>query len=501
MAMAVKVSEGSACRKGSEKSNLHEFARLRIYSFFGMLISSGAPVSALPPNVRCFGGVGEIGGNKFLLQDRGTKVLLDFGTGFSDGSMYFDSGIQPRTVNGAGDLFEFGLLPEIGGLYSEKALQNTRLRYADPEIDAIVLSHYHSDHSGRIGYTDPKIPVYCGETTSLIHEAYSDSRSSPLDGHPIRKFRTGDRFRVGSMEFVPVHVDHSIPGAYGFVIHTSEGAMAYTGDFRFHGPAGSMTDDFVEAAKKAKPDMLLTEGTRVGHGVAGANMSEKTVLDEARRVVKGTKGLVFSSFRGNDVDRINTFFDTCENSGRRLVISMKMAIILEKLKADRRLKVPRIGKDFGVYVKRKRTGSLDDSDYYQWERPYLDHGVSAHDVRKRQKEVFLHLEAWDFPELIDIKPDSGGTYIHSATEAFNEEGEKEEAVIKNWVLHVGFSYAQLHASGHAPSREVGSLVERVGAKKVVPVHTEHPLRFKSFRKGKEWRLEVPRKGVPIAFSR
>ena len=261
-----------------------------------------------------------------------------------------------------------------------------------------------------------------------------------------------------------------------------------------------MTMDFVEAAKREEAETLLTEGTRVGHGGAKGNMTEKAVLEEALKVVRGTKSLVFSSFRGNDVDRINTFYGACQRSGRRLVISMKMAILLEKLASDRRLKVPRVGKDVDVYVKRKRTGSLDDSDYFQWERPFLDHGVSAADVRGRQKDTFLHLEAWDFPELIDIRPEGGGTYIHSATEAFNEEGEREEEVIKNWVRHVGFRYAQLHASGHAPSKEVASLVEMVGAKKVVPIHTEHPEAFSAFRRRREWRLEVPTKGTPVDIS-
>ena len=107
---------------------------------------------------------------------------------------------------------------------------------------------------------------------------------------------------------------------------------------------------------------------------------------------------------------------------------------------------------------------------------------------------------WSFPELIDIKPDRGGTYIHAATEAFNEEGEQEEEVIKNWLAHLGFSYHQLHASGHAPLSKVEGLVSRVRSKKVVPVHTENPGLFKRFKQAKSQRIEVPRKGRPISVG-
>jgi len=96
--------------------------------------------------VTCYGGVNEIGGNKILVTDRGTKVFLDFGAGFCEGLTFFSSGIEPRRVNGAGDYFEFGILPEISGLYSEEALQNTKLKHVAPEVDAILLSHYHFDH-------------------------------------------------------------------------------------------------------------------------------------------------------------------------------------------------------------------------------------------------------------------------------------------------------------------------------------------------------------------
>jgi ribonuclease J len=148
------------------------------------------------PRLTFYGGVGEIGGNKILLVDKDAKIFFDFGTGFSDGSNYFSAGIEPRAVNGLGDYFEFGLMTRIKGLYSEEALANTDLKYSAPEIDAIVLSHYHSDHMGRIGFVDPKIPVYCGETTALFQEAYSASGGSPLDNHDLITFRTGSKRKI-----------------------------------------------------------------------------------------------------------------------------------------------------------------------------------------------------------------------------------------------------------------------------------------------------------------
>jgi mRNA degradation ribonuclease J1/J2 len=43
-----------------------------------------------------YGGVDEIGGNKILLEDSGTKIFLDFGQSFTFGSEFFTSWLQPR---------------------------------------------------------------------------------------------------------------------------------------------------------------------------------------------------------------------------------------------------------------------------------------------------------------------------------------------------------------------------------------------------------------------
>jgi ribonuclease J len=48
-------------------------------------------------------GVNEIGGNKILLEDKDTRVFLDFGKSFSHRAKFFEEYINPRVENGIED--------------------------------------------------------------------------------------------------------------------------------------------------------------------------------------------------------------------------------------------------------------------------------------------------------------------------------------------------------------------------------------------------------------
>jgi hypothetical protein len=63
-----------------------------------------------------YGGVNEIGGNKILLQDNGTKIFLDFGMLFALKKQYYSLPfLSPRSEK---SLQELGILPRLEGFYS-----------------------------------------------------------------------------------------------------------------------------------------------------------------------------------------------------------------------------------------------------------------------------------------------------------------------------------------------------------------------------------------------
>jgi len=432
-----------------------------------------------------YGGVNEIGGNKVLLEEKETRIFLDFGQSFAFGTKYYTDWLSPRAVNGLGDYFAFNLLPSIEGLYSKEQLATTNLAYTKPRINGVFLSHAHFDHVNHAQFLDPAIPVYLGEGTFLFLKSMEETSSFCSYGeHEWRKFRTGKTVKdFGDLIIEPCHVDHSIPAAYGFFIHTPNGTIVYTGDFRMHGTRKDLTDDFIQKAKNCEPLALICEGTRMMEKETRKNYSESQVEQLANEIVSSTDKIVFAARYSRDTDRFRSFYNVAKNNNRQIVISPKTAHLLNLLLEDKRLNLPDPLKDKNllVYYKRKKSGKFDEKDYYAWERKFINKMVTHKEVHKNQKELIMDMDFYQLAELIDIKPSTGSHFIHSMSEPFSEE-DVEDKVMHNWIDHFKMHFHQLHASGHVDKSQLVDLIDYIKPKKVFPIHTENQQLFQKYCK-------------------
>lgn len=426
-------------------------------------------------SITAYGGVDRIGGNKILLEDKDTRMFLDFGEPFNMTANYFVDWLKPRDRFGLRDYFHFDMVPRISGLYDHDWLADTGMKHVPPEFDAIFLSHMHFDHAWHIRFADRKIPVHLGLAANTIRDSWEFTGASVDFGeHDYRTFRTGSKVKVGSIEVEPVHVDHSVPGAYGFLAHTSEGCVVYTGDLRVHGPRADMTREFVEKAARERPIAMICEGTRVSESDRREVLSEKGVEDKVKRLLSTHRKLAAVSFYPKDVDRMRTFRDVARATGRKFVVSAKVASLLESLKGDRNIQVPDPMRDpdMLVYV---RTGM---SRPYAFEARYMaklgssDHVVDSEYVAKHQNQLIYHTDFSQLAELIDVNPSPGSLFIRSMSEPFEEDDVQDE-VLKNWISSFRMTFHQAHASGHASKGEIFSMIRSVAPRVVIPVHTEH----------------------------
>ncbi len=464
-----------------------------------------------------YGGVKEIGGNKILLEDNGTKIFLDFGMSFGKRAKFFEEFLMPRTANGIGDFLAMGLIPDIKGVYREDLLKHLGRKPEEPEIDGVILSHAHADHANYISFLHRDIPIHCGETCKAILDAVEEQaqrnienevinfKPRPLFRQDYRKppiertfntFRTGQKFKIGSLEIEPVHVDHSVPGAYGFIIYTSSGPIVYTGDLRLHGQHSEMTMDFVNKAKEVKPIAMITEGTRID--VKKTDESEPKVFADSKREILKNKGLSIVDFNFKDIDRFKTFYKIAEEVGKKLVISFKHACFLERYHLDKKLNAPdSTDKNIMIFKPKRMTGTYDDSDYsdkYIKDRLGYPNLITAEEIAKNPSEYMVILNFWYFNTLVDIKPENS-LYIHSLSEPFSEETEISYKRMQNWLKYFNLKLVQSHCSGHINGEDIKELINIINPRTLYPVHTEHPGMFRDLsakvrmvKEGKMYRI-------------
>ena len=464
------------------------------------------------------GGVNDIGGNKFLVESNGTKVMMDFGMSFSHEGQFFSQFLGPRTSNSLVDLFELGILPKIDGLYRRDYARHMGVGgYEQTEIDAILLTHAHVDHCAYIPYLREDIPIYCSEESFLImqnfdetshdeyltlkerFQVYENKKGEMSKGkgeefqipRKIKIFESGKKFSIDSIVVNPIAVDHSIPGVNGFILETANGTIGNTADLRFHGRRKADTENFVQQCAVSNLDVLLCEGTRVD---APPSLTEYDVEQKISEISNSTRGLVICGYPVRDLDRLLSFYIAAKNSNRYLVIDMKQAYLLKLFDGSEHLrgKYPSpLDQNIKVYIQRGTWSILDKDiskfsekllveDYASWQREFLDYPntVDYRDILAKPQEYIFYCSDYRLQDLIDIKPNQGATYIRSLTEPFNTEMEIKEDQVKNWFVHFGVikkedNWHQIHVSGHGDGEQIKHVVENTNAKTLIPIHTVH----------------------------
>ncbi len=494
-----------------------------------------------------YGGVGEIGGNAFLLDDGRNRIFLDLGKRFgSDPRLdeprrpgwndYYDDFLQPRGTQMAPDLMRLGVIPDLPSLWRQDRGGSSGPR----PVDAVLVSHAHMDHCGLLGLLRPDVPVLASAGSQATLRSLQETGSGALseyftqrpkgilpkkdgepgkgtswkteDGETVAAHRsvTGDDVEVGQWRLRHFDVDHSIHGARATLLEGPK-TIVYTGDFRMHGRDADATKRFIERAGGA--DVLITEGTNVGSGHSHRNTdNEHAVEGEIQRMLdQAGDRFVGISFPPRDLDRFLSIWNVARTSNRRVVIPTKLAHLLDSVRAtDDTLPDPRRDPHVAIHVPVRGKGvramppgvlrmpseslemrdvEVDDetwtdfwlSDHATWERPYLlaDNTVTSADVAAQPHEFLFSISYWTIGELFDIfphdgTPPPGGLYIHSMTQPFNDEMEISDRKLQRWLHAFRLDRETTHVSGHLSEEDLHWVIDEVGPRTLVPVHSQDP---------------------------
>src|SRR3954471_18457799 len=161
---------------------------------------------AEPVRVIFLGGLGEIGRNCMAIEQQDRVLLIDCGLMFPDPDMH---GI---------DL----VLPDF-----------TWLRENAERVVGLVATHGHEDHVGALQYLlrELSFPIY-GSALTLGLARNRIEEAGLLGRTELITVADGERRKIGpfDVEFIPV--THSVPHAHAIVVHTPQGVVVHSGDFK-----------------------------------------------------------------------------------------------------------------------------------------------------------------------------------------------------------------------------------------------------------------------------
>lgn len=462
------------------------------------------------------GGVKEVGGNKILLEDfdYDVKIFLDFGINIKNFNENFEKYEEPSSVKG---LIKLGLLPNtehlsIENLYTNyEASKSQEYNDLETNVDGILITHPHKDHFYGLSFINRNIPIYTGVFTKKIISAYYKcskvSISNNYGGLEWKLFRTGDVLNIKGLKIIPVHVDHSIPAAYGFIIKTSTCNIVYTGDFRMHGPLSAMTQDFLhEITNKGldKIDILICEGTHIHRGAIESENNVEKNLEQL--FLENPFDFFLVKYDRLDWDRFRTFSIIAKKHGWKFIITEKDAYFYYLMNKDE------------IYESMKNPNIIDDDHIlilsrgyarYRWQEKIRQalhkekkgfRFIKYNEIKELKSQFLFYITSVQKDIIKKINPNFKGAFISSSIDPYTEEYIDNNRTLTRYFRQYGIPSYRVHASGHAMPHHLINFINTVNPKYLIPVHTEHPHFFKTFFKNSEIEVLVPNKNDKIDLN-
>jgi ribonuclease J len=397
-------------------------------------------------SIEFWGGLGVIGSSKIMITDGEHRVLLDIGLDIPSGANLFRVPVRMRPDRELADRLRVGAAPALPGVYDPSFLDDgdpLGKPVGHPANTHIFVSHPHIDHVGLAGWVRPEVRVHAHTDAVDMLNALTANGAGLPGGDPDWQRLTADQVvEVGNMTVRCIVVDHDVPGACGYLVHTPQGSIAYTGDIRFHGHHPERSDAFVEAVRGV--DVLITEGTTLSFTPQdGPPRTEDDVLAEFVDIVGGAPGLVLLSTYPRDIERVADLIEAAANLGRTVVWRPEAAGLL---------------RDLGV-----NAATWSDE---------LD--LAA--VHAKPGAFVVAPDTDDLPSLLDLPLRPGDPFIHANGEPLGEF-DPRWAVFTDWLRHFGVELHKIGCWGHALPDQVHAMVERVAPKVVFPIHTFEPTRL------------------------
>ncbi len=385
-------------------------------------------------------------------------MVIEQGSGSSRSSIIIDCGIMFPSP----DLHGIDLvLPDF-----------TYLREHADEIAGLVATHGHEDHVGGIQFLlrdehgigdvrSSQLPIF-GSRLTLGLARNRIEEAGLLGRCEFVPVADGDRIDIGpfGVEFVPV--THSVPHAHAIAVHTSQGVVLHSGDYKLDlTPVDDRRCDLARLGQIASTEgvrVLLADSTNAEEpGFAPSETSVGQVLHNLFSEHRDRR-IITASFASH-LHRIQQIADAAVASGRKVAtlgLSMRKNV--------------RLGRDLGVLdIPESALIDIEEIDRHRPEEICVistgsqGEPMSALALLARGENRFVTVDEHDTVILSSHAIPGNESNVNRVIDGLLRRGAR--------VVHSGV--ADVHATGHAQADDIKTYLSIVEPEWYVPIHGEY----------------------------
>ena len=251
--------------------------------------------------VMALGGLNEIGKNMTAIEYKDEIIVIDAGLSFPEEDML---GIDI-------------VIPDITYLVKNKE-----------KVKGIFITHGHEDHIGALPYVLKKInvPVYAAKLTiGLIQVKLKEHKLNNIN---LNVITPKQMIKLKNFDIEFIKMNHSIPDACSIAVHTDQGIIFHTGDFKIDlTPIDGEVMDFHRLTELSKKGVLLMLADSTGVEKPGYTKSERSVgsgLDDLFRKAGGSR-IIVATFASN-IHRLQQIVNSAHRFNRKVAVSGRSMI-------------------------------------------------------------------------------------------------------------------------------------------------------------------------------
>ena len=383
--------------------------------------------------VFALGGLGEVGKNMYCVMHKDEIVISD-----------------------AGNLFPEGDLPGIDYIIPDF----TFLKENESKIKGLFITHGHEDHIGAIPFLLQVVDIpniYApNQAVGLIRRKLED-RGIKYNNLHVYTEKDVYKYKYLSVEFF--RTTHSIPDSHGMCIHTPNGNVITTGDFKFDlTPIGPMANlHKIARLGEEGVTLLLSDSTNaLNEGMSKSESKVDTALDELFN--KHDSRIIVATFASN-IYRLKHIVDTCKRHGRKICAFGRSMINNIEISIE------------GGYIKHK---DIFVSPEEANRMPSNKICLLCTGTQGEPLAALSRIADGTFRQ-IKLRPDDVVVFSSSAIpgNAVSIARTINKLYLKGVTVYTNTSLSDIHTSGHGNEEELKLMLRLVKPKYFMPFHGEY----------------------------